>query len=83
MSCALINHSAFLHNIDMDFFDQADCFNGVHIVSIVMCLGKVETAPKLAGRVARVKLDAHTDVKPKHPGKAECNVGGHGKQSNT
>ena len=65
----------------MDLFGQADGLNGAHIVSIVMCLGKVETAPKLAGRVSRLKLDAHTDVKPKHQGRAECNVGGHGKQS--
>ena len=83
MSCALINHWVNLHNIDMDLNDQADRFAGVHIVSIVMCLGKVETAPKQAGRVARVKLDDHTDVKPKHPGKAECTVGIHGKQINT
>ena len=65
------------------FLHQADGFNGVHSVSIVMCLGKVETARKLAGRVTRVKLDAHTDVKPKHQGKAECNVGGPGKHRNT
>ena len=72
-----------LHNIDVDLYDQADGFTGVHIVSIVMCLGKVEAAPRQAGRVARVKLDAHTDVKSKRPGQAECTVGNHGKQINT
>ena len=55
MSCALMNHWVRLHSIDMDLFDQADGFNGAHIVSIVMCVGKVETAPKFAGRVTRVK----------------------------
>ena len=40
-----------------------------------MCPGVAETAPELAGSDGRLKLDVHTNMRPKHQAEADCKVG--------
>jgi len=74
MSCALINHWVRLHSIVMDLFDQADGLNGAHTVSIVMCLGKVETAPTFAEccNLGEVRCSHRCEAQAPRQGRVHC-----------